>query len=282
MNTIQRFLFKDLDIRGQHLKINQAWLKMIENRGYPDSIIALLGELTAIAVMMANGMKNKGKVTLQVQGAGPIYLLVVEVTHDLKLRGVAKTNQTITTETTMDELLGDGQVMVTLENAQTQHFFQSFVPREGNTIAEVFETFFNQSEQLATRLWLGANAETIAGVMIQKLPGSHRQDQDGWQRVTSLSETLSTAELCACDSEELLHRLFHEETLELFEGKEIEYECPEDKERIEFILKSMGEEDVRKLLEEQGEIVIHNEICNYHLRFNEEEVNQMFKPKTVS
>ncbi|BBP43016.1 Hsp33 family molecular chaperone HslO [Thiosulfativibrio zosterae] len=282
MDTIQRFLFKDLDIRGQHLKIDQAWSKMTENRGYPDSIIALLGELTAIAIMMANGMKHQGKVTLQVQGQGPINLLVVEVTHDLKLRGVAKTNQTITSESTMDELLGDGQVMVTMENTQTQHHFQSFVPREGDSIAEVFETFFNQSEQLATRLWLGANRDTLAGVMIQKLPGTDHRDEDGWDRVLSLSNTLNTEELCSCESQELLHRLFHEETLELFESKTVMYECPEDKTRVELLLKSMGEEEVRQLLAEQGEIVIHNEICNYHLRFNEEDINQLFKPELNS
>ncbi|MGM0541435.1 MAG: Hsp33 family molecular chaperone HslO [Pseudomonadota bacterium] len=275
-NTIQRFLFKELNIRGQVIQLNEAWQLMLKDRHYPEAIRQLLGKLTAFSVIMANGMKHTGKITLQVQGSGPITLLVVEVTHDLKIRGVAKTNETIQGQATLDELLGDGQILVTLENTQTQHHFQSYVDRTGETIEATFENFLSQSDQLPSKIWLAATDEALGGVLIQKMPESDKLDADGWNRIHSLTTTVTDKELTQLDAETLLHRLFHEETVELFEPQTITYECPKDKKRITDMLKSLGEEEVRKLLAEQGEILIHNDMCNFHMRLNKEDVDALF------
>lgn len=275
-NAVQRFLFKELNIRGQHIRLQESWQAMVEDRHYPDSIVKLLGELTAMSVLLANGMKHQGRITMQVQGTGPISMLVVDVTHDLKIRGVAKTNKEITTETTMEELLGDGQILMTMENTQTQHHFQSYVPREGDSVASAFETFLSQSEQLPSKIWLAADETNLGGVLIQKMPDTDGHDVDGWERVLHLTTTVQDAELTTLPPEELVSRLFHEELIELFDAEEVTYECPKDAERVRVMLKGLGEEEVRRILEEQGEIVIHNEMCNFHIRFNEEDVNALF------
>lgn len=276
MNAVQRFLFKELNIRGQHIQLTDSWQEMIKDRHYPQSIVTLLGELTAISVLLANGIKHEGRITMQIQGSGPITLLVVDVTHDLKIRGVAKTNQEITTESTLDELLGDGQILMTLENTQTQHHFQSYVPREGDSIAEAFEHYLSQSEQLPSKLWLAADESSLGGVLIQKMPETDGHDEDGWERVVHIATTVKNEELTTLGSEDLLHRLFHEEVIELFKAETVEYECPQNIERVKNMLLSLGEDEVRKVLEEQGEIVIHNEMCNYHLRFNKDDIDELF------
>ena len=281
-NAVQRFLFKELNIRGQHIRLQDSWQAMVKDRHYPQSIVTLLGELTAMSVLMANGMKHQGRVTMQIQGSGPITLLVVDVTHDLKIRGVAKTNKAVTTETTLDELLGNGQILMTLENTQTQHHYQSYVPRDGETLAECFETYLSQSEQLPSKIWLAADTEHLGGVMIQKMPGTDGHDEDGWERIVHLTTTVKKEELTLLPAFELLNRLFHEETLELFDAEEVIYECPEDKKRVTDMLLSLGETEVRSILEEQGEIVIHNEMCNFHLRFNEADIDDLFADKKTT
>jgi len=275
-NTVQRFLFKKLNIRGQVIQLHDAWQAMIKDRHYPPIIEKLLGELTAFSVIMATGMKHKGKITLQIQGTGPITLLIVEVTHDLKIRGMAKTNQTIQEEASLDELLGDGQILVTLENTQTNRHFQSYVERTGETIIQVCENFLTQSEQQPSKLWLTATHEALGGVFIQKMPDSDERDKDGWNRIHSISSTIQNEELTELDSETLLHRLFHEEEVTLFDAQCVQYECPQDKSRVDQMLISLGEEEVRKILKEQGEIVIHNEICNFHIRYGKEDVDALF------
>lgn len=280
-NHIQRFIFKEHGIRGQFIQLNDAWQSMTLDRHYPEVISNLLGELSIIAVIMANGLKHKGKVTLQVQGSGPVNLLVVEVTNDLQLRGVAKTTQTITDQQGLNELLGDGQILATLENTQTHHHFQSYVPRTADSIASCFEEFFQQSEQLDTRLWLTANEQQAAGLVIQKMPGeSHaretEEDTDAWNRIEHLCETVKDEELTQLAAEELLHRLFHEEVVEIYQPSQVEYHCPHDQSKVDNMLISLGEEEVRRLLAEQGEIIIHNEICNFHARYDEAAIDALF------
>lgn len=277
-NSIQRFLFKDHGIRGQIIQLADAWQAMTTDRHYPPVISKLLGELSLMAIMMANGLKHKGRITLQVQGKGPVNLLVVEVSDDLKIKGVAKTSQTITGQQTLDELLGDGQILATLENTQTNHHFQSYVSREAKSIAGCFEKFFKQSEQLDTRIWLSANQNLAGGLMIQKMPGSEKatNDHDAWNRIEHLCTTLTDGELTKLSSEELLHRLFHEETVELFNATDVQYHCPHDNSKIDAMLLSLGEQEVRKILAEQGEIVIHNEMCNFHARYNEAAIDALF------
>lgn len=276
MNAIRRFIFQQLNIRGQHLKVDLAWQEMIADRHYPTALVKVLGELTAVTIMLANGLKHPGKVTIQIQGKGPVNLLVVEATQELKIRGVAKTNETITNQQTLDELLGDGQILVTMENTQTNHHFQSYVPREVNDIADSFEVFLSQSEQQPSKLWLAADESSIGGIMIQKMPSTDEHDIDGWSRILTLSQTLTSDEICSLNSQELLHRLFHEETIELFEEQQIAYHCPKDLNRIEKMLLSLGEEEARQILAEHGEIVVHNEMCNFHSRLTEADVNRIF------
>jgi len=280
MNTINRFLFKDLDIRGQHLSLDDAWQDMIQNRGYSPLVRQLFGELSALAIFLANGIKHQGKLTLQIQGDGIVNLLLVEVTNNLKIRGMARTEGVVKEDNSLDEILGKGQIVATLYNAQTDHSFQSLVPRNTNGLIATFEDYFSQSEQLDSTLWVSSTQDNLSAMLLQKLPEADQHDSEGWHRVGALADTVTDEELNNLEAETLLHRLFHEETLELFDADSVSYECAQNKKRFEKIIFDLGEQDARNLLEEQGEISIHNEICNEHIFFNQEDIDRIFTAKT--
>ncbi|SMN17176.1 33 kDa chaperonin (Heat shock protein 33) (HSP33) [uncultured Candidatus Thioglobus sp.] len=277
MNTINRFIFKDLDIRGQHLSLSDTWQDMIQNRRYAPQVRQLFGELCALGVFLANGMKHKGKITLQIQGDGIVNLLLVEVTNDLKILGMVRAEGAVEERDSLDKILGKGQIVVTLYNAQTDRSFQSLVPRNSKGLIATFEDYFSQSEQLESKLWITSTQDNLSAMLLQKMPESDRHNSDGWNRVGALAVTTTNEELNNLDVESLLHRLFHEETLELFKPDWVSYECAQNRERFERIIFDLGEQDARDLLKEQGEISIHNEICNEHLFFNEDDVNRIFK-----
>lgn len=276
MNTINRFLFKDLDIRGQHLSLIDTWQDMIQNRGYSVLVRQLFGELSALAIFLANGIKHKGKLTLQVQGSGIVSLLLVEVTSDLKIRGMVRSDSIIEEGDSLDKILGEGQIVATLYNSQTDHSFQSLVPINQKGLIATFEDYFFQSEQLESRLWVSSTQENLCAMLLQKMPEADQHDSEGWHRVGTLSDTITQDELNSLDAESLLHRLFHEETLQLFNADWVGYECEKNKERFEKIIYDLGEQDARDLLKERGEIAIHNEICNEHLFFDEQDVDRIF------
>ncbi|RUM79636.1 MAG: Hsp33 family molecular chaperone HslO, partial [Candidatus Thioglobus sp.] len=136
--------------------------------------------------------------------------------------------------------------------------------------------YFAQSEQLDSKLWVSSTQDNLSAMLIQKMPVSKSNDEEDWHRITALSNTITKSELCDLTAEQLLHRLFHEETVELFEDNTIDYECHQDRVRFEKIIFDLGEQDARDLLQEQGEISIHNEICNEHLFFNEQDLDRIF------
>jgi molecular chaperone Hsp33 len=276
MNSIRRFLFKELDIRGQHLSINSSWQQIIENRGYSKLVRQLFGELSALAIMLANGMKHKGKLTMQIQGDGIVSLLLVEVTHDLKIRGMVRSSGSIDSSIDLDKVLGKGQIVATLYNSQTEKSFQSLVPRNPKGLIKTFEDYFSQSEQLSSKLWISSTKNNLSAVLIQKLPDSKQEHEDDWGRVVSLAKTITNKELCKLSAESLLYRLFNEEIVELFPAEQVYYECLQEREKFEKIVFDLGEQDARDLLKERGEITIHNEICNTHVFFNEEDLDRIF------
>lgn len=277
MDAIQRFLFQEHDIRGQHLHLNQAWQSMLADRHYPSVLVKLLGELTGFAALLANGLKHPGRIILQVQGQGPVNLLVVEVTHELKLKGLAKTNAPITDQLSANELLGEGQILVTLENNLTDHLYQSYVPREGEQLVEALQNFLSQSEQLDSKLSIEVSEQAIGAVYLQKMPKTDMHDEDAWDRISHLASTLKPDELLDLDTAILLTRLFHEEVVELYEPREVEYECVQDRQRVAAMIQSLGEEEARQILADEGEIVVFNDMCNYHERFSADDIDELFK-----
>ena len=184
---VQRFLFENLDVRGRLVCLTGAWRRMTEGRAYPPRIAELLGQSTALATMLGANQKDVGRITLQVQGSGPIKLLVADCTPDLKIRGMAHHDGDASS-------IGEGRLALTFENLSSGRIYQSLVPLEGATLAEIFQNYLGRSEQRVSFLCLHANHDAVCGLLLEKLPGADARDADGWNRVTHLAATLALAE----------------------------------------------------------------------------------------
>jgi len=271
-NYVQRFLFEDLDIRGRLVVLNDVWQRMTEGRRYPPVIAELLGHTVSVCVLLGAQRKGRQRTTLQVRGSGPVSLLVADCDTDLRIRGMA----TATTDPhgTVAELFGDGRLALTLDDAG--RMYQSIVPLEGDTLAEVFEHYLSQSEQVRSTLVLRSGAHAQCGLLLEKLPGADALDADGWNRVTQLAATLTLAEAERLSVSDLLVRLFPEELLRVFPLDPVEYHCPYDPGKVSDMLRSLGRAEVESMLAESGEIVVRNEMCNHVYRYGREEVDALF------
>lgn len=273
---VQRFLFENLDIRGRLVCLTGAWQRMLDGRGYPDDIVALLGHTTALNVLLGANQKGAGRVTLQVQGTGPVKLLVSDCTADLRIRGMASYDRPIADVSSERRLLGDGRLAVTLEDSQSGQVYQSLVPLEGETLEDIFLHYLSQSEQLSAFLRLYADDAALCGLLLEKLPGADGRDPDGWNRVTHLAATLTLEETRDAQPYDLLTRVFPEELMRVFRLYPVEYHCPYDEEKVKDMLRSLGRAEVESILAEQGEVVIRNEMCNHEYRFDAHAIAQVF------
>ncbi len=273
---VQRFLFETLDIRGRLVCLTQAWHRMLEGRGYPAPIVSLLGHTTALTVLLGANQKSAGRVTLQVQGSGPVRLLVADCTAELQIRGMAQFEAPLAAPATERSLLGDGKLAVTLEDGESGRFYQSLVPLEGESLETIFEHYLTQSEQLPASLRLYADGGAIAGLLLEKLPGADARDPDGWSRVGHLAATLRLDETRDAQPYDLLTKLFPEELMRVFPLHAVEYHCPHDEEKVKNLLRGLGRAEVESILAEHGEVVIRNEMCNHEYRFGAAAARALF------
>lgn len=279
---VSRFLFEGLDIRGAVVRLDQSWQQMQAGRGYPEPVAALLGELAAVTALIAAQLKQPGRLTFQLRGDGPVQLLVVDCDESLRLRGMAR-HLPVVLPAPGPDLLGahqGGQLMLTLDMASARQPWQSYVPLIGDSIAAIFEHYLEQSEQQPSRLFAAAGPDGAACLFLQKLPQADAHDADGWARVTQLAATVKPEELLGLDAEALLTRLFHEDMaahgLRLYDQQAVCYHCPEDREKIADMIRSLGREEAEALLAEHGEIHVRDDICNRDYRFTPAQVAELF------
>jgi molecular chaperone Hsp33 len=272
---VSRFLFEDLDIQGALVRLGPAWRAMLDQRGYPVPVARLLGEMTVTTVLLGGNLKQPGRLTIQLRGNGPISLLVIDCNEKLQIRGMARCAAQADGGS-VPELLGNGQLLLSLEMPSMRQPYQSIVPLHGESIAEIFEHYLRQSEQMPARFFLAASLDGAAGLFLQKMPTAEQRDPDGWKRVEVLAATLKGPELLSLPAEELLRRVFPEETVRLFPARTVAHNCPEDWEKVRALLRSLGPAEVYAALRENGEVVIKDDICNREYRFDALAIDELF------
>lgn len=272
---VQRFLLEELDIRGAVVRLDEVWQAMMRARDYAPAVASLLGQASAVAAVIAGNLKQAGRLTIQLQGHGPVSLLVVDCTEELNLRGYAKGEAGIASGA-LPDLLGDGRLLLTLDVPGLAQPFQSQVPVEGASIAAVFEHYLAQSEQAPARLWLAADGRCAAGLFLQKLPDADERDPDGWNRAVGLADTLREDELLGLPAEEILTRLFHEETVRVFEPRLVTHHWPMDWDKIRAMLRGLGQAEVEAILREHGEVAVHDDLSNHSYRFSAADIAELF------
>lgn len=266
-NYVQRFLLENLDIRGAVVHLDSVWQQMLSGRNYPQPVTQLLGEMSAVTLLLGENLKQAGRLTVQMNGSGPVSMLVIDCNDSLHIRGMVKCAQNIEVQP-LPDLLGHGQLLLTLDMPSMRESYQSIVPFDGDNIAELFEHYFKQSEQLPSRLFLITTNTAIFGLLLQKLPAADQQDPDGWTRAEALAATVHDQMLFDLTAEEILTRLFYEETIRIFDVQTIQYGCEENPARIYAMLHALGREEVYSILQEFGEVVVSDDICNREYRLD--------------
>ena len=281
MDEVHRFLLEELDIRGALVQLGPSWTAMNAQRKYAPPVRKLLGEMAAVTALIGSNLKAPGRISFQLQGHGAVSMLVMDCNEKLQLRGMARSGLSADAESRIsgiEELLGDGRLVLTLQPKSAQEPWQSVVPLAGDSIATVFEHFLEKSEQQPARLWLAATESAACGLFLQKLPNADILDPDGWDRIEALAATLRPEELLL-PPETLLTRLFHEESVRLYPPREASWHCPRDEEKVRNLLLSLGREEVEAMLADAEIIAVEDEICGHEYRFGPEALDELFPPE---
>lgn len=277
----QRFLFDDTDVRGEWVGLERSYAEVLAKHDYPEPVAQLLGELLAAAALLVGTLKFDGLMVLQARSSGPVPLLMVECSSEREVRGIARYHaDQLTPGATFGELMPEGMLAMTVDPTNGQRY-QGIVALDGVTLADSLSNYFASSEQLPTRFWLNADGRRACGLLLQQLPADRIRDSEereaSWQHLRTLADTLSAEELLGLDTQTVLHRLYHDESVRLFEPRPITFRCSCSRERSAKAVISLGQTDAEQLLREQGDaITIDCQFCNHSYRFDAADIAQLF------
>ncbi|AEA66421.1 MULTISPECIES: Hsp33 family molecular chaperone HslO [Pseudomonas] len=277
----QRFIFDDSDARGELVALERSYAEVLAKHAYPEPVAQLLGELMAAAALLVGTLKFDGLLILQARSEGPVPLLMIECSSEREIRGLARYHaEQIAPDATLADMMPDGVLALTVDPTHGKRY-QGIVDLDGATLAECFTNYFVMSQQTNTRFWLYADGRRARGLLLQQLPADRLRDAEerdaSWQHINALASTLSADELLSLDNETVLHRLYHEEQVRLFDGQPLRFQCSCSRERSANALVSLGLEDAQQLvIEHGGAIEIDCQFCNERYLFDAADIAQLF------
>ena len=286
-DKLQRFIFDKCDIRGEIITLEESYQKTLSTGEYPAPIQLLLGHFLAAAGMLSATLKFDGIITLQARGDGPLKLIVADCTRHRNLRALAEFDPEFDFSSTqnLSELIGNGQLAITIDPSKGERY-QGIVPLEQDSLAGCLEDYFKQSEQLPTRLWLSADGNRAGGLFLQVLPqqlSDEEQNQEQWQHLTQLAETISTDEQLQLAHSDQLYRLFHQDNVRLLDANQLQFACSCSQQRTAQMLKKMERSELEEVFAEQGKIEVSCHFCNQLYLFESTDIEQIYneEPPTL-
>jgi molecular chaperone Hsp33 len=289
-DLLRPFQLERSSLRGRLVRLGDVLDRILTRHDYPLPVGQLLGELLVLAAALAGGLKFKGTFSLQAKGAGPVSLILADYTHDGAMRGYAKFDPDRIEDAGIAALLGDGSLVLTVDQGDLGTAYQSIVELCGANLTECMQSYFRQSEQLKTGLKIalgqveGGGAWRWRGgaLMVQRLADQPLddlgdEDQEDWHRTMLLLGTATDVELLQPDlpADDLLYRLFHEEGVRVFQPQHLHFGCRCTRERVETLLRNFPDAELEEMRQDDGQLVVTCQFCNVGFRFDEAQLARL-------
>jgi len=277
-DLLHRYIFDQLDVRGELVQIENTYQEMIANHNYPAPVQTLLGELLVATCLLTATLKFEGEIAVQLQGDGPVKYAVINGDDKQNMRGIARLQGEVTGSSIKD-LIGNGYMVITITPTKGERY-QGIVPLEHDSLDKCLENYFEQSEQLKTRLWFAtevtADTAKAAGLFLQVLPVNKEKSVEDFTHLEAISNTIKDEELLGLDANTVLTRLYHEDNPQLFEPQSISFRCGCSRDKTIAALVNVGQDELLADVQANGEVKISCHYCLKEYIFNEQDIKAIF------
>lgn len=278
MDTLQRFIFEKHAVRGLLVHLDSSYRHALEHHDYSSIMRQYVGQALVSVVLMTSTIKFKGRFTLQAQSDGPLKLLLAQTNELLHIRGLAQKKEDTEVPVNLSSAMPSGQILININPDDSTERYQGITGIFGSTLSEALNHYFQQSEQLPTRLWIFADDNHAAGLLLQSMPGEPLHSPF-WEHVETIAGTIAEHELLNLSNQEILHRLFHDEDVRLFDSEAVTFRCQCTLEKMENAVLQLGYEDALALLKEYGKsIEVTCDFCGRSYEFDQVDVARLFTP----
>lgn len=294
-NSLLPFLLGAGLVRGRLVRLGPALDRILGGHGYPQAVAERLAETLTIAVALAGALKYDGVFTLQLQGNGPISLVVADVTSEGNLRAYAQFDadrlNAPSEGPTIARYFGKGYLAFTVDQGPDTERYQGIVELEGGTLVDSARAYFERSEQLATELVLAVRAPCdgvgwrAGAAMIQRMPigptspiVTADESEEVWNRSVILLKSLRDDELLdpGLSSGRLVHRLFHEDGFGTSTEKPLQARCRCSAGRVRGTLRTFPRSEIESLRDENGQVVVTCEFCKTQYHYSATDLDELY------
>ena len=288
-DLVQPFHVDALGVGGRVVRLGPMLGEIVAAHGYPPAVRSLLAQTVVLAAALASVLKYDGVFTLQIQGDGPVGLVMADVTSDGDMRGYAKydAERLAALEDaengSVPTLMGSGYLSFTVDQGPDTDRYQGITELTGATLADCAHDYFRQSEQIETAILLAFEDDPLAAgaIMVQRLPQARAQSgedaEEGWRRAVILMSSLTARELLnpKIDTHRLLHRLYHQDGVRVTEPRPVRQSCRCSRERVARTLRSFPKAEIQDLAED-GRVTVTCEFCGRAYLFDEQEIDALY------
>lgn len=283
-DTLQRFIFENAPIRGEFIRLQSSFQTIVNQHNYPVAIKKLLGEALCVAGLLSAIIKFNGRLTVQFRGKGKLKLLLAQCDNQFRLRGLAKWDGDLN-YTDLMHAFNEGVLVIMLDAGANKSRYQGIVAWRGDSLVQSIEGYFQDSEQLATKLWLAVDEHSAAGLLLQVVP-THptlRSEidkeiiQPHWERITHLDNKLYPVDLLRMDYESILRMIYPDDEIRLFPSVELNFGCTCSRKRGADAILLLGKEEAEAELADKQSIVVTCDFCNQEYIFDRVDVMKLFE-----
>ncbi|QJR80809.1 Hsp33 family molecular chaperone HslO [Alteromonas pelagimontana] len=276
-DQLQRYLFNQANVRGELVRLNESLHQIVHNYEYPVQVQRLLSEMAAATCLLTAILKFKGEIGLQIQSEGPIRYAVINATDDYTLRGVARWDEELSSLPEQFEDLVHKAVLVITITPEEGERYQGIVALDKPTLAECIEGYFEQSEQLTTKVLLMTDLSQpeqtkAAGMLLQVMPtqasATNVQQDTGFDHLSTLTDTLSEDEMFSLPVQDILYRLYHQEEVEVYPPHAVKFACTCSRERSGEALRNIDKSELQQIIAEEGAVKMNCQYCHTEYRFD--------------
>ena len=283
-DSLTRFLLERAHVRGALVRLDATWQAILARTEYPEAAADFLGQCCAASALFTASLKLEGRVSVQLRGDSALRRVFAECQTDGRMRGIAHFDPPLPAHLPLSAFGPKAVLAITIESngagQREPQRYQGMVGLQAESLSGAFEDYFAQSEQLPTRLLLFSRGNQAAGLLIQQLPQTLASIED-WRRAQALFETLSAEELFNLEPNDVLFRLFHEESVRVLETQSLAFGCSCSRQRVERTLVSLGQSEIEQTIAETGGISVHCDFCGQSYHFSAEEGLSLFWPATA-
>lgn len=270
-----RFIFEDAPVRGEIVHLDASYREILKRHAYTVEVQQFLGQALVCASLLSSTLKYQSSLILQAQGEGNLSLLVAQANSKHEIRGLAKWTGEVSPE--FEKAIGKGHLAITIDQGIGKERYQGVVELKGENLARVIENYFYQSEQLPTWLFFCADKNAAAGILLQLMPDSDDDKaKDYWEHIGHLARTITPEELLSLEMKSVLHRLFHQEKLNILAENPLKFVCRCSRDAMAKAILTMGRVEAHSVIEEKQVLSVTCEFCNKQLDFDRIDVERIF------